>query len=52
MEDMKKLGGSGFSSFQSAPAEPVKVDLESKLMNLDNLEAGQPKLKEVVKSRW
>ena len=52
MEDMKKLGNSGFSNFQSAPAEPAKVDLESKLINLDNLEAGQPRLKEVAKSRW
>ena len=52
MEDMKKLGGSGFSNFQSAPAEPAKVDLESKLMNLDNLEAGQPRIKEIAKSRW
>ena len=52
MEDMKKLGGSGFSNFQSAPAEPAKIDLESKLMNLDNLEAGQPRIKEIAKSRW
>ena len=52
MEDMKKFGNAGFTNFQSAPVEPVKVNLEQKLMNLDDLEAGQPKLKEIAKSRW
>jgi len=32
-----------FTSFQSAPVEQARpVDLEAKLMNLDNLELGQP----------
>ena len=52
MEDMKKFGNAGFTNFQSAPVEPVKINLEQKLMNLDDLEAGQPRVKEIAKSRW
>ena len=53
IEQLKVYGNSGFSDFQASPA-PVKppVDIEAKLFSLDDLEAGQPKIKEAVKSRW
>jgi hypothetical protein len=53
MDQMKTFNSGGFSNFSgfvSAPTMPVS--LESKLFNLDDLEAGQPKAKEVVKNKW
>jgi ENTH domain len=53
MEQLKIYGKSGFTDFQSAPLpKPAPVDLESKLINLDDLGSGQPKPKETYKSRW
>lgn len=52
MEQMKIYGKSQFTPFQSAPPVKKPADLESKLFNLDDLEAGQPKAKEIPKSRW
>ena len=53
IEQLKVYGKSGFSDFQACPV-PAKppVDIEAKLFSLDDLEAGQPKAKETVKSRW
>ena len=53
IDQLKTFGKSGFTEFQAPPPpKPPVVDLESKLINLDNLELGQPKIKEVIKSRW
>lgn len=53
MEQIKLYGRTDFSDFRAAPETMNKPkDLESKLFNLDDLQAGQPKPKEIVKSRW
>ena len=52
IDQLKTYGKSGFSDFQAAPQTKEPVDLESKLFNLDDLSAGQPKSKEIIKSRW
>ena len=52
MEKMKSYGYSGFNNFTSASVKKQPDTLEGKLFNLDDLEAGQPKVKEVPKSKW
>ncbi|OMJ83439.1 hypothetical protein SteCoe_15607 [Stentor coeruleus] len=53
MSQIKLYGRTDFSDFKAAPETMNKPkDLESKLFNLDDLQAGQPKPKEIVKSRW
>lgn len=52
MEQIKQYGRTDYMPFQSAPDIKAPIDLESKLLNLDDLQAGQPKPKEIVKSRW
>jgi hypothetical protein len=52
MEQIKQYGRADYLPFQSAPDNKAPIDLESKLLNLDDLQAGQPKPKEIIKSRW
>ncbi|OMJ79440.1 hypothetical protein SteCoe_20542 [Stentor coeruleus] len=53
IEQIKLYGRTDFSDFKAAPETVNKhKDLESKLFNLDDLQAVQPKPEEVVKSRW
>lgn len=52
MEKMKSYGYSGFGGFASSSAKKEPETLEGKLFNLDDLQAGQPKVKEVPKSKW
>lgn len=50
--DMKLFGKSEFSQFMTAPVRKEADSLESKLFDLDNLSKGQPKAKELTKSKW
>jgi hypothetical protein len=53
IEQMKMYGKGGFSEFQTATVEKQeKFDLESKLMNVDNLISGQPKAADNMRNRW
>lgn len=52
MEQIKQFGRTDYMPFQSSSDIKAPIDLESKLLNLDDLQAGQPKPREIVKSRW